>query len=164
MKTIKAKTTYRTDDGREFTDQKQAERHDRLVKAKREYESAKRTLGKLMAESCLTADGQPFKIGLWPDYYWITPGYFSMPSLLKVSFWGTNWDWEESSDEATTVVLLSDLSDSGQQLGHIRRFPINELYANKDRAQAALIEAQRKWLREMVAEVKKAAKAVGGEA
>ena len=64
MKTIEKKTTYRTCDGREFTDQAAAAKHEALVVARREYDAARWNLAKLLAEACTTADGQPFQFGL----------------------------------------------------------------------------------------------------
>ena len=152
MKTIKPKTTYEALDGRKFTDPIAAKLYEELEAAKRRYESARFELGKLLAESFKTADGLPFKLGLWPNYYWIAPGWFSMPNLLTVSFWGTNWGWEEN-DNATTLVLISNMDDQGKHLDHSRQFPIDELYSDETRAKRALIAAQEKWLAERAAEV-----------
>jgi len=155
MRTIKEKTTFKTEDGREFESEKAAKKHEALVVAKRDFEEAKATLGRILAENFATADGYKFEIGL-RDYYWITPGYFTVPRLLKVDFWGTNWNWEEAPKESTTLVLLSYRDDAGEVMdkSYGRRISIDELYAYKDEAEKALLVRQREWLEERLAEVK----------
>lgn len=157
MKTVKSKTTYHAKDGREFTDQTAALHYEELLDAKEAYEEAKRNFGKLLAETCNTADGEPFRVGLFSDYWYVTHGYFAMPNLLKVDFWGRNWTLEENrQDEATTVVLIGNLADDGSKMDRGRAFRIDELYAKESNAKAALLVAQRSWLEEKLREVQKA--------
>jgi hypothetical protein len=153
MRVKKERTTYRTDDGRTFVDKAKAEEHEALDALRRAYEEAKYAFGKAMAERFQTADGEPFKIGLWHDYYFITPGYFSLPVLVKVDFWGRNWDWREGSDESDSLVLVDCKDDRGQTMDHHRDFRIDELYWHEQKAKAALKKRQLEWLEEKKKEI-----------
>ncbi|MFA7254108.1 MAG: hypothetical protein WC107_06175 [Patescibacteria group bacterium] len=154
MKKIVGKTEYRTRDGRSFETERAAAQHEELIDLRDGYELAKQALGRKLAETFKTADGQPFSVGLWTEYYWITPGHFSLPALLSVDFWGRNWTWEENG-EGDTLVLISHLNDRGEDISDRqgRRFPINELFANRAKAKAELANRQRAWLQEKLTEL-----------
>ena len=153
MRTLKKQTTYETEDGSEFESKEAAERHETLCQVRQAYDDAKLAYGMLLAERCKTADGEPFQLGMWHDYYYITPGYFSWPKLLKVDFWGRNWTWEQR-DEDDQLVIISDKNDVGGKMDQTREFRIEELFADKGKAEAALKVRRECWLDEKRRELK----------
>jgi hypothetical protein len=159
MKTVTKKTRYKTEDGMTFDNQESAKRHEEFALAIKDYENAKHTLGKILAERCKTADGKTFSFGLWHKYYWITPGYFALPRILECEFWGTNWSWDSSHDiddirETDPAICLLFYQDcNGQKMDHGQHILISELYAGRAAADAALKTAQKQWLNERAKEV-----------
>jgi hypothetical protein len=153
MKIIKSKTKYCAEDGTEFSSKELAKGHEKFVEAKHAYDYARNTLGKMLAKSCITADGKEFRIDLWHEYFWITPGYFSMPSILTVEFWGNNWDWRYVNESQKEIVLISRKDDFGKIIDNSREFKIEELYFDKNAVHAAIKDVQRKWLNEKLKEL-----------
>jgi len=153
MKTITKTARYQTNEGCEFEDEASAKRHEAICDAKAAYENAKHLLSKLLAESCKTADSHQFEFGMWHEYCWIRRMYDRLPELVKVSFWGRNWEINCEAVEGDSVVI-SELNDChGSRVGYIRSFPIHELYRDNAKAQEALIAAQRVWLAERLREL-----------
>lgn len=148
--TIKQETKFKTTDGREFDDQKEAQKHDELILARELYEGALRKLNQLTAETTRTADGHLFELGLWANYYYVTPGYFEMPALSEVSYIGWNWDLNERDD--SVEIVTREGNDNRQ-----REYKISSLYREKAKALAALVEAQKAWLAERQAQVEETA-------
>ncbi len=154
MRTNVKETTYSTGDGQEFTNPAAAKKHEELCEARKAYENSKRELGILLAERCRTADGRLFDFGIWSKYYWITPGHFTVPDLIEIDFWVSNFDWRENrEDESDTIVLIDYKNDVGGRTEHPRDFPINELFMDKSKAAAALRIAQLGWLEEKRREI-----------
>lgn len=133
-------TRYETSDGREYDTQQEAERHEALITAKREYEHAQKVFGQRLAETQKTADGYPFEFTLLRDYYYITPGFHEMPALVRVGF--SRWK-PVQLNEADELVLTSGRL-------HCR---IGDLYRSPRAAEEALLTAQEAWLKERTEEV-----------
>ena len=139
--TVKQEVQYKTSDGREFSSESEAQKHDALIVARREYEAALSKLNRLVAETKRTADGELFQFGMWRTYYYITPGFFDMPALAEVPYLGSNWDLNEY-DDAVEIVTREGTEQRRCE------YRINKLYANKTKALRALVEAQAAWLKE----------------
>jgi len=147
MKTKKSKTTYEVH-GREFQDQAAAERFEILLNAKEIFEDARKNLGRLLAESFTTADGEPFRFQHWFYYHVFTP-HNAMPRLFEVSFTYWGWDFEAFYEgDQTDLVLYTAKDPWGNDCDRRHGYPIRELYADKKKAEAALRVAQREWLEE----------------
>lgn len=138
-------TTYRTSDGGEFTDRKQAERHEKMMAAKRTYEQARHEYAQALAESQRTADGVMFELTIMHTYYHITPGYFTMPELKGLDFYFWNCDINENDE---TVIV----ADNG---GRRIEYKISSLYWDKAKAADALLLAWEERLVEIQAEFEK---------
>lgn len=155
VKKIETKTEYRAADGRTFSDEASAAKHEELVELRNNFKCARDDLGKAFAATHKTADGHSFQFGIWGDYYWITPGFFSLPSLQSVSFWGNNWDWRSSDDETgDDFVLISYVENKYGRGGESRDFKIQDLYRDKKNAEAALNVVQIEWLEARKKEIK----------
>lgn len=137
----KTEVKFRTTDGSEFDTEKEAEKHEELYQANEAYDTARRRLGKLLAETQKTADGKAFEFGIYRDYYFVTPGYWSWPALQQIPYLGWSWQWDNSGDKFT---IFTDHPD-GKRL----RFEIGNLYADKRLAEKALLEAREKRIAEL---------------
>ena len=147
---VKQETKFKTSDGREFSNQKEAEKHDALILARGKYSEALRQMNTLIAETARTADGHLFEFGLWTTYYYVTPGYFSKPVLTEVPYLGWNWDLNERDDQVE--IVTREGNDNRQ-----REYKISDLYRNKKAALLALVESQKEWLKEREQEVSETA-------
>ena len=153
MKKIEKKTLYETSDGREFESELQAAKHEKLILARREYESARREFATHLASSFKTADGHDFEFGLWTNYYHIFKPAKSIPGLVRVEFWGREWDIVDCRGETDTLVLLSYVDGFGNANRQGVEYPINELYRYYENAEKALKKVQMKWLETMRAQI-----------
>lgn len=135
---------WKTMDGREFSSEKDAQKHQAVLGAQEVYRDAVRMLGKVLAESMTTADGCAFDWSNW-NYYYITPGYWSLPGISVVKFYVWNVDFEERDG---TLVIVDHEGKDGP-----RRYAINDLYADRTAANRALVTRREAWLAEKTAEV-----------
>jgi len=152
MKTAKSKTKYEVH-GREFEDPAKAKAFELLLTAKEAYEDARKQLGRVLAESFVTADGHPFRFQHWTYYYIFRP-CGSLPRLVEVSFlyWSRNFEAYQYGEE-TDLVLYTSHDPWGNERENKIGYPIRELYAHRDKAEEALQIARRLWLREELAEL-----------
>lgn len=138
---------YVTSDGVKFSDQARAERHERLIVAQKAHEDALRNFSRALWETQLTADGQPFTVSS-RTYYFITPGYFAMPTLREINFYGGLWSMEIDERDHLTIIYKADgLKERGE------RFRIDDLYLSRTRAQLELADRLEVWLKEKQEEV-----------
>ena len=153
IKTIVQK--YETSDGRKFTDEAEAARHQALITAKDEYESARHKWVRALTATYKTADGQNFSLTKHGDY-WRIANYFhdnALPTLERVSF----WVWHCDINEADHAVIIERKGE------HTRHYRISELYASERNAKIALLAAQEKELQYMTEQVQKLRDEIGGE-
>jgi hypothetical protein len=128
---------YRTTDGREFKTPGEAERHEKMLTAYKEYEDARQALGRCIAETQRTADGRLFEFTALRDYWAIWDRWEGIPRLVRVEFWPWNLHFEGDRDNFQLKGKLGD---------HDHLFRVSDLYANKDAAERALLDVQEKWL------------------
>lgn len=138
---VKQEVKFKSSDGRAFNNEAEAKKHDALILARQEYKAALRKLNQCVAETTRTADGHLFEFGLWKTYYYVTPGFFSMPALAEVPYLGWNWELNEYND--SVEIILREGNDN-----RVREFKINDLYLEKRKALTALVDAQKAWLKE----------------
>ena len=151
MKTIKTRTIHKTDDGKEFTDAKAAQRHEALTQAQHRYESARRDFGKLLAETFFTADGHPFTFEHW-SYWFLHLPCGQLPRLIQVNFGCRNWDVDFDEWKEGDMLKIISTHPFGEKNGNFR-YPINELFRDRSAAEAACKQARREWLTQQIAEL-----------
>jgi hypothetical protein len=142
---------FKASDGREFDTKKEAERHEAVITAVKEYEDAKHRLGRCLAEREKTADGQPFDFAHWGDYFYVTPGYGGMPGLSRVSFYVWTCTFDVDGLERVTIRQHRQVGPPYQD--RVEEYRIRDLYADERAARRALLKAQGEWLTERAKEV-----------
>jgi hypothetical protein len=147
MAVLEKPRTFKTTDGREFTDEAEAKLHDELIVAREAFDAARRRLNNAVLKTQRTADGQLFDFGLFRDYHYVRPGYGGMPSMQTVSFLGWNFEISEHTD----AVEIIDTTISERR----PRYAIASLYLDKRAANIALHLEQVAWLKERAAEIEK---------
>lgn len=147
MAVQKKEAVYTAQDGREFESLEAATRHDKLVEARNSLDRAQHAFGRALAETTKTADGQQFEFGLWRRYYRIVPGWNRMPAVESLdAFYGhPGFEFDDRGE--------MELVEPRYNSDHPRRVRICDLYADRDVAMKALLEAQEEWLAERRAEV-----------
>lgn len=140
-------TTFKTSDGRKFTNKVDAEKHQIIIESVAEFQKAADKLGRAVAESLRTADGELFSFTRLRDYFYISKGWYGMPEMLRVSFyiWNCHFDSYDGAKD------LKDFSIYEEKEGKTHNYKIAELYSEERKAQLALLDAQKDWL-EMCAE------------
>lgn len=133
---------FKTSDGREFTNKKDAERHEALVEASRAYENARRFFGKALAETQRTADDKPFDFSMLTDYWFVWEGWGD-PRLAKVDFyiWNCSFDLEREQFEIHQV---------DPHTKAMRGYRVSELYRYRENAERALVAAQERWIADKI--------------
>ena len=154
MKKIQREVEYQTEDGRTFTKANAAKFWDTVSKAKLAYESAKEKLGEVLATSFKTADGIPFTFA--ENYYYVFEPFNAAPTILEVRFWWRHWGFDAERDSDTQMVIYS-FQDGW---GHDRTkdpvaYPVNELYAYRSNAEAAMIAAKERYAANIMEDVAK---------
>jgi hypothetical protein len=144
--TVKQETKFKSSDGREFDNETEALRHDELAVAREEYEHALAKMNGLIVKTTRTADGYLCELGIWIDYWYISPGWHGLPNIHKVPYLGWNWDLSRHHDE---VVIVH--RETGRE--RTDEYAISSLYRNKKNALVALVEAQKEWLQERQDEI-----------
>ena len=140
------KPVYETDDGERFSTRKAADAHQRIVMAERAWREACRVLGEALLGQATTADGSTIDLTESRTFYWIRPSHVGLPTLAELWFNRWNMTYENRSG----LVITQQDSE-----GRYRTYRVSELYADKAKADAALLVAQRERLAEWTAQVEK---------
>ena len=149
---IKAKPAqFVASDGKEFASQKEAEAHQELIESASKFDAARRRFYVAVAESQKTADGVPFDLNRWQDYYVLCRHGYCGPGLRRIMFGYTTRI--ELSGDANDQVQLIVMEDANQ--GKTASFFISDLYFEKEAAHAALAQAIREHIAEKQEELKK---------
>lgn len=135
-------TAFKTSDGRKFTNKADAEKHQIIIESVAEFQKAADKLGRAVAESLRTADGQLFTFSRLTDYFYISKGWYGMPEITRVSFyiWNCHFDSYDGAKD------LKDFSIYESKEGKIYNYKISELYCDHRKAQLASLDAQKAWL------------------
>lgn len=144
---MKTETTYKTQDGREYANEKDALKHERLKELREKYDNAKHVYAKALWETQVTADGKPFDLAVWRNYYYVSPGYFGKPNLKEIHFY--TWSMELDEDDILCIRYHEDTTNGRQWTS----YKINELYSSRVLAEYALVDALLEWLRERTEEI-----------
>lgn len=137
---------YRSSDGMKFDNQADAEKHDKFVTAREEYERAQLVYGRLIVESTKTIDGVPFKNDSWHDFYALRRPFDRAPYLEKIDFSQHNYYVDEC-----------DQAHIKRWIGHNdpREWRVEELYHHKKNADAALVTAVEEYIAAVRVELEK---------
>jgi hypothetical protein len=127
-------------DGSEFESKVEAERHDTLISAQRQFDNAKDRLRQAIIRTYKTADGLPFDFGLFHDYWYVADG-FHWPALSQVSFMGYQQEYRISEHDESRLLLVE------KQNGRDVHYDVSQLYANRKDALVALLAARKRRLR-----------------
>jgi len=145
---------YQCSDGRRFTNKPDAARHEKLIKAKEDYDMALRAYNIALVQSRNTADGKPFELGVWKTYYYVRQSAYGMPHLFEVPYLGYNFDVCTENDEVKIIVHEGERRIS---------FRISEVYADKTEAERALLADQKEALKHYQEEMGKLEERVKGD-
>lgn len=136
--------------GRKFKTETEAKRFDAICTAREELECAQRKFQRVLAESAKTADGEPFRFGVFCDYWHVFKPWNTMPRLEKFCYMCLSWSVKEDGE---TIQIREDENADP----HKRRYiDIAELYASETVGRKALIVAQEEWLEERMEDIAKA--------
>lgn len=145
---VQQSKVFTTKDGREFSSREAAEAHEAISTAYLAYERARMILGDLLAKLERTADGQPFRFGVFHDYFYINPAWGGRPHLETVNYCGRNWEYNlEEYSETGEIKLLQ--TNNGRESA----YRVSELYVSKAKAEAALIPLLEEWLEKQRVEI-----------
>lgn len=143
---VRRETKFKSSDGREFDNETEAQRHDELIVAREQYEHALAKMNGLIVKTTRTADGYLCELGIFVDYWYVSPGWHGLPDLRKVPYLGWNWHLNYHNDQ---IVIVH--RESGRERND--EYEIGSLYRNKKNALVALAESQKAWLEERRQEV-----------
>ena len=142
------KTTYQSKTGRSFPTAEEADRYDRLVESKEEYERARAKYARALAETNVTADGHQFELTTLHTYYFVVePHGWSQPHLGEVSFYLWHCDVDGSNQG---VILVK--RDDGEGYTTYR---ISELYYYESAAKAKMAESMEQFISWMQEDLEK---------
>jgi hypothetical protein len=135
-------------DGKEFESRKEAVAHDALVEAVRNFEEAKKQLGRAAAQSCKTADGLLFDFTK-PGDYWALFRFGALgPKLARVSFW---YSTEVVLSGPDNDAIALSIEENGREINYL----LSDLYAEQSNGRRALAAAIREHIREKEKELAK---------
>jgi len=143
--------TYVADDGTEFAEKADAERHDALTEAERNLENAQESFCRALMQSQRTADGFLFEFRVW-SYYRVVDTWGSMPSVQRVSL-GLHTRNIVIDSENRLEFRLWQESTGQHQPGFWMTIRFDELFRDERAAQVACLDAQRERLAEMEADI-----------
>jgi len=154
IKTVPAKFESH---GKEFDTMGEAQRHSAICDARDELEEAQRKFERVLAEGCKTADGHPFRFGVFADYWSVFAPHRSMPHLVHTEYFCNAWRVREHPVNGA-LEICHEPSDS-EKRG--RWIEIRYLYAKEANANAALLAAQREWIADRHREIEEFAGKIG---
>lgn len=146
----KSKTVYKASDGSEHATEDAADRRSVLVEAQRQFESAAKAVSRSLGATAMTADGEPFEMGGWASYWYVSPGWGGMPQLLQKRCY--SFDAEVRLDHREECLILRCLEGEGSRREY-RDYEINTLYKSEQKAREALVKACDEWLAEQTAQI-----------
>jgi hypothetical protein len=136
---MKKVTTFKTTDGKEFSDEISAKKHENLITLKQEYKQARLRYVNELARAEKTIDGVSFA-GKYHTYWYIQE-FMGMPHLVDFSF--TNDREFDIHDYTDELVILQPRTDGGRGYTESR---ISDLYYDRKAAEKALVLAQVEFL------------------
>lgn len=133
----KVEACYRTSDGQDFTDKKQAEKHEELLQAYQRYDDARKNLNRKTVQQRTTADGVLIDLSPSRTFYHIEYGR-GLPAISEMPYLGDDFH------------LCGDIIYLRGYIGEkVRTFNISRLYAVKKNAEKAWIVESEKKIKEL---------------
>lgn len=146
------KTVYKSDDGREYATEREAQDHQELVNAFADHREARKAYALVLAKTIKTADGEPLLLdGMMRKYWWILERYPNRPWLSRVSLY--DWEVELDEDGGRPAYRYFDESYEDQQRGNKgtwRTIAPAELYASKEKAEARFAKRTAVWAADQI--------------
>jgi hypothetical protein len=143
----KQETVYKAVDGKKFKTAAESDRHDAILTAKDEYDTARRKLAIALLANERTADGEPVDICSMTLYCVVNKFY--APVLQECRFYWNAWDWGLDRSDRPELYFKIVHGDHERQA----TVTLDDLYADVDKARQAVIEAKREILKEKTAEI-----------
>ena len=129
---------YQTSDGQVFEDQAKASRHQELIDLKNELEIVQERLKLVLGKNFQTADGYPFELHAFGEYYVVHNSYYGMSSISRVDFWVRDIE----IDDDGTIYVFESRGDHSVMV----RYRMSQIYKREKYAQLALLDAMERSL------------------
>lgn len=142
------KPVFKARDDSEHESAAAAERRNKVIAAKEEFNDAIKRVKTALKEEILTADGVPFAPGPtgFNSYWYIWPSWGGLPRLERLSLWAYHAELSRDDDELVIRDFKHDRKD-------YVRYRFRELYHSEEAAR----KAYSKMLDDRLAELKEQA-------
>lgn len=140
MSVEKVAVKYKTSDGREFTEESDANFHQEYLDIVEEFDVISSKLTNIVAKKVKTADGQPFKFGGFSKYYTVMNKY-AHPYIFE--FYTPSTRWSYNLDERMEWISVK-MTVNGTQYN----IEVGNMYADKKEAMKALVEARKQLIKQ----------------
>ena len=141
----KTKPIFKAIDDSEHDSAAAAERHNKVIRARRKVKDALDELKKVMKEEVLTADGVPFAPAESSTFWYLWPCWGQLPRLQRVYIYPYHVDID--SDDGIVV------REYDHERKEYRRYRLSELYVSESKAREALHKSLDERLKELTQEV-----------
>jgi hypothetical protein len=139
------KQVFKANDDSEHETARAANRHNRLLKAKREFDAAAEKIQDILREGAMTADGVPVsELGMCRRVWRLHPNYCGLPALRE--FYASPHRMDVDISHSDGVIRISEYDYGTEHMG--RRdsqgwvyYPVHQLYADEKKAKEAYIKA-----------------------
>lgn len=150
IKKIETETKFQTTDGRKFTDEKAAKKHQRFVNVKEKYTHAREVYKRELAEQFLTADGEVFSLTgpSFHKFYRIENKDFGKPRLIEFDPWVWHVDFVDSTEYRDDDPQICFVEHNGS-LTEWRKYRPTDIYYHRRNAEAAYIEAVKRYISDL---------------
>jgi len=125
---------FKASDGKEFDSREEAERHDALVVATKNYDAVKNEMERALARTVKTADGHLFEFATW-RYYYVWNGWSGV-DVREVSIGHPGITIDDQGD------VLLQVTNYQNPKHEVSEYRIDHLYKDK---RAAKQEQLRLW-------------------
>lgn len=127
----KVTPVFKAADGSEHPSAAAAARRNKVIKATAAVKDAMDELKRAIKGEILTADGVPFCPPQSSVFWYLVPGYFSLPRLHRVYVYPNNVDVDRDDDG---TFVIHEFSYDRKEYVH---YKLSELYASQDAARKA---------------------------
>lgn len=138
----KKETVFRAGDGKKCKTEAEADRHDEILRAKDEYQTARRHLGLVLLKNERTADGRQICVGNRTLYCVVNSHH--APQIQECKFFWNAWDWGIDDNDCLQLSFRLGCGDRERWVV----VGLDDLYADADNARQAVIEAKQVLLHE----------------
>lgn len=142
---------FKAKDDSEWQTAKQAEARNAVVVAENKFKEAVEEVSRRMKEAALTADGEPFACDRGSsNFWWLCPAYGGrLPMLRRVYVYPYHASIDHDYQKNGRLVVREYCGERREYV----TYPVNELYVDQKKAQAAHLAACEERLKEIATEV-----------